>query len=438
MTNKKNQKFNTTSKSKGFFPIQLHRFNTDKHPIRKSAARCSAKLKANVSQQEELMAGSLPSVLQCPEREAIRIALYELINYSDLAAIEELIPACLAVTKLRGHTSRDRSIQLSLPPQEKADALELADQLGVTDKELLRLAVIYLAKGIRSSQINRLTNSPKISQDKLARQWSREHQGKPPSEQTKALKKAAKDAYDEAAKLGAAAYEWRGQIFDEMNADGGMTTYQRLFQDEDGKTVLDDYVLQAFAALQGEIPSQSDLEDGIEQLAEDRRKAAYLSRVEDSWLKAGVVPTDEDLEEAWKEYQERKAYEQWFESLSLEEQDKEMRWDPDEPTLLLKPKPDVAPPEVEPRFREPIERRPDDWFDQKPEETGYDYYLRIAGQEIVDRMWLAPEPQGACNRWWLRLTKTQHDAAKAIESEDDKGWEHITMSEIRAKLDEQA
>ena len=73
MTNKKNQKFNTASKSKGFFPIQLHRFNTDKHPIRKSAARCSAKLKANLSQQEELMAGSLPNVLQCPEREAVRL-----------------------------------------------------------------------------------------------------------------------------------------------------------------------------------------------------------------------------------------------------------------------------------------------------------------------------------------------------------------------------
>lgn len=386
------------------------------------------------------MARSLPNVLQCPEREAIRIALYELVHSAEAESVQESLPACAAVSKLQGHTSRDRAFSLSLPPQEKADALELADQLGITDKELLRLAVIYLAKGIRTGQIKRLTNSPKISQDKLARQWSREHQGKPPSEKTKALKKAAKDAYDEAAKLGAeadaAAYELRGHLLDQMNAEGAMNSYAHLFQDEDGKVVLSDFVLQAFAAIDSELPSEADLEDEIEQLAEDRRKAAYLARVEESYLSVGIAPTDEDLEQQWIEYQEQKAYDQYLENLSEEEFNLLVfgvkNWEPSKSSS------DFVSPVVEEKFRRPIQRRPDDWLDQKPDEITRDYYLRISGQQIVDRLELAEEPLGAANRWWLRLTKVEHDAARAIESETGKGYEHITLSEIRTKLEEQA
>ena len=387
------------------------------------------------------MAGSLPNILQCPEREAIRIALYELLNSSDDDLIQESAAASSAITKQKGHTSRDRSFSVSLPPQEKADALELADHLGLTDKELLRLAVIYLAKGIRTGQIKRLAKSPKIGQDKLAREWSRQHQGKPPSEQTKALKQAAKDAYDEAALLGeeadAAAYERRGQIFNELNYDGSLNSYSNLFKDENGKLDLDDYILQAFAAMQAGSLNVDDLEDEIEQLAEDRRKAAYLEQVAVSYLRVGIAVTDEELEDWWDDYLKRKAEEQYMASLSEEEYnlliyDDPKGWQPTEPRT------DLPATELDERFSKPAERRADDWHDQKPDEVTRDWWLRISGPQIVDRLELTEEFGNPLrNRWYLRLTQTQTEAAKAIESETGKSYEHITLSEIRRRLEDQ-
>ena len=73
-------------------------------------------------------------------------------------------------------------------------------------------------------------------------------------------------------------------------------------------------------------------------------------------------------------------------------------------------------------------------LDQRPDEVTRDYWLRVSGPQIIERMEQAEEPTGAENRWWLRLTG-QKEAAEKIQLETGKGYEHITMSEINATID---
>ena len=72
--------------------------------------------------------------------------------------------------------------------------MDAAKQLNITIKEFLRLAVSWVADGIKEESITSLTNSKGIGKDAVAKQWSRENRDKPPSESVKKLKEAQKDA----------------------------------------------------------------------------------------------------------------------------------------------------------------------------------------------------------------------------------------------------
>ena len=73
-------------------------------------------------------------------------------------------------------------------------AADVAKKLGITDAEFIRLSIIWLQLGIRKNEIKSVENSKIVSGDQAARQWSRENQGKPPSEQISGLKKALQEA----------------------------------------------------------------------------------------------------------------------------------------------------------------------------------------------------------------------------------------------------
>ena len=94
----------------------------------------------------------------------------------------------------KAHQGRSSKKQWNLPKSEKDKASEAAKEIGITDAEFIRLAIIWLRNGIRSDSIKKLARSKRIAQDDVARQWSRNNQGKPPSEQVKNLKKALQDA----------------------------------------------------------------------------------------------------------------------------------------------------------------------------------------------------------------------------------------------------
>ena len=139
------------------------------------------------------MLDGLANMLQCDEREAIRIALYEA---SRSAPVAHELAFRYADTKAtdKAHQGRSSAKQWNLPKSEKDKASKAAKEIGIADAEFIRLAIIWLRNGIRSDSIRKLANSKRIAQDDVARQWSRDNQGKPPSQQVASLKKAKMEA----------------------------------------------------------------------------------------------------------------------------------------------------------------------------------------------------------------------------------------------------
>lgn len=85
MTSSKYCKFNT-GRTKEYFPLLRWRFNTDNHPVIKSTEKCaSSTARSKFSMQELQMLVGLTNTLQCNEREAVRIALYEAAKSADKA-----------------------------------------------------------------------------------------------------------------------------------------------------------------------------------------------------------------------------------------------------------------------------------------------------------------------------------------------------------------
>ena len=90
--------------------------------------------------------------------------------------------------------------------------MNAAKELGITNAEFVRLSIIWLQQGIRNNSITSIEKCQIISGDKVARQWSKENHGKPPSEQVANLKQSLQEAQ---------------QLFDYMNEIKADERYQR-------------------------------------------------------------------------------------------------------------------------------------------------------------------------------------------------------------------
>ena len=213
MTTPKYNKFNT-GRTKGYFPLKRWRFNTEEHPVIQSKQKCSSSTaKTPFSTQELQMLVGLTNTLQCKEREAVRIALYEASRSARVAHELAFRYADIKATD-KAHQGRSSVKQWKLPKQEKDESEKAAKELGITNQEFLRLAIIWLQRGIRDDNngIKNLTNSKLIPFDTVAKKWSRENpgskaQGRKPHPGVARLKEAAKAAYEEAGEI----YEQRNK-----------------------------------------------------------------------------------------------------------------------------------------------------------------------------------------------------------------------------------
>jgi hypothetical protein len=221
-TNKKN-KYKTTTKTKEWFPFAKYLFETAKHPILLSTVKCSSSIEALFCQQELEQINGITNSLQCEQRDAVRIALFETIRHAE-AANQKSYAKAKAGSAAKGHEGRNSLKRFNLPKTEKEAAEKAATELGITVKEFLRLAVIWLADGIKEESITRLTNSRRMNKDTVAKQWSRANQGKTASEQVAKLKEARDKAYEEATARGQEyddhIYAERGRMMDILNDSG--------------------------------------------------------------------------------------------------------------------------------------------------------------------------------------------------------------------------
>lgn len=196
--NKYNQSRRLGSADKGilyYFCIKQFRFNTERHPINQSRERCAASLKAVVSHQETQILEGLSNTLECNERQALRICIYEFLSAGHPILDRDLERSKSGASE-KGHESRNEKLVLKLPSSEKKAFQAVAKEVGLTDGELLRLSFIWLRNQIRIEDLAKLDNSSRRCQKELFRKWSSTHDGSP-SKLTN-LRDASQEAWDEA------------------------------------------------------------------------------------------------------------------------------------------------------------------------------------------------------------------------------------------------
>lgn len=192
---KNKKKFNSRGVTKGWFPIKQYRFKIDKHPIVVSSERRAAKVNALFSAAELRILEGVSLMLQVDQNEALRICAYEAAK-AEPEVFQRHLAKAVNLTKERMHKTRNHKVAVQLPLQEKQALDNLAQSLGLTMAETLRLSVIRIGMDVRDELLKRLTNSWLISNDKLAMEWSRANDGKEPT--LAPLKTAAAEAYEEA------------------------------------------------------------------------------------------------------------------------------------------------------------------------------------------------------------------------------------------------
>ena len=193
-----------------YFPIKKFRFNTKNHPVIKSSQSCTSSIAAPLSKQEQQMIEGLSSYLECSQREAVRIAFYELTNVVD-SAISKYQSHARAGSSEKGHQKRGRAQRFQLTKDEKTAFQSIEWYSGIKSTELLRLSIIYLSKGIRDGTITRLTHSSMKSQIDLFRQWCKTHDGS--STKLLKLRQASELAWQEVG----IDYDERMKWFEEKN-----------------------------------------------------------------------------------------------------------------------------------------------------------------------------------------------------------------------------
>ena len=191
------------------YPITEFRFDPSHHPVIQSPQRCHSSVAVLLSFQEMQMVEGLTNYLECEEREAIRIALYE-ASRSVSNASEMLIRCAESGSKERGHTARSKKYRWNLAKDEKDSLLKASKQLKLTDKVFVRFAIIRLSRGIHDGSITHLTDPKMRSQIKLFRDWSKTHDGSP--SKLSHLKKAAQSSWDDIEDM----YEAKGNLMETL------------------------------------------------------------------------------------------------------------------------------------------------------------------------------------------------------------------------------
>ena len=183
--------------------------------------------------------------------------------------------ACANATD-KAHQGRSSAKQWKLPKSENERAVQSAKKFGISNSELIRLAIIWLQRGIRDDSIKEITDSKPIPFDTVAKKWSRENpgskaQGRTPHLGVAKLKEAAKAAYEEAS-----------HIYEEQNKEKWARRQTYLIEngfvippDEDG-LVNDFTTLDALVEIQEADNFQRVVQEELDKLRLNEREAFDL------------------------------------------------------------------------------------------------------------------------------------------------------------------
>ena len=224
---KNNNKFNKTINPSGAEPplswwkFKKNRYITNNHPVITSEEKCAFKVETIFSPQEKQILEGITNTLQTSNRDAVRIAIYELGK--DVFKAENFLKYADKETKERGHTSRSVECSFRVVKTEKESVEEVAKTFEISEKEAVRLCMIWL--GRKLNEINfKLTKSKRIGQEELAREWSKEYDGS--GSKLEKLKEASHAAYEDAAEKAQIEVQQRQEAAEQMKYMAGAGEYQ--------------------------------------------------------------------------------------------------------------------------------------------------------------------------------------------------------------------
>ena len=223
----KNNKFNKTINPSGAEPplgwwkFRKNRYTTTNHPSITTKERCVFKVETILSPQEKQILEGITRTLQTSKRDAVRIAIYELGK--DVFKAVNFLKYANKETEERGHTSRSVKCSCRVIKTEKESAGEIAKTFEISEKEAVRLCIIWL--GRKLNEINfKLTKCKRIGQEQLAREWSKEYDGS--GSKIKKLKEASHAAYEVAAEKAQSEVQKRQEAAEQMKWMAGAGEYQ--------------------------------------------------------------------------------------------------------------------------------------------------------------------------------------------------------------------
>jgi hypothetical protein len=186
MTPNKDRRFVSDHRISAYWHFPQDRFDTSKHPIITNVDKPRFKLACLISHQENQRLNGLINTLQVEEREAIRIALFECC-LRDEKELEPFIDQAKTITKARGHQTRNLQLTARATEDEKKNAQAKAKELGITEKEMIRIAIIWLGAMTKDGSLKRLTKSKRLSDIECAKQWNKENKNKPRTNKAEAF-----------------------------------------------------------------------------------------------------------------------------------------------------------------------------------------------------------------------------------------------------------
>jgi hypothetical protein len=200
-------KFNKKTYGNHWWPIKQFRFDTSKHPVIKSSRGRPASVP--LTYKEKQMLEGLARILQCDEQTALRIAVYE-FQQSQPYLRPSIIEGATALV------DRKKTAPVSLTSALTKEQEKVAKTIGVTYKQSLRVALVWLCRGIRDESITHLTKSRRIGQNVLAQQWKETGDNAKKKGVLQNLHRAQQNSWEQAAEEGQIRddeiYEARGEF----------------------------------------------------------------------------------------------------------------------------------------------------------------------------------------------------------------------------------
>ena len=217
-------KFNKKGQVKNqWFAIRQYRYDTSKNKVVKSTAKRSAPVNTTLSHQERQMLDGIMNSLQQDEPTTLRLIIDELVKFPVLA--QQYMTFSSPSSVHRGHTARSIKLNVKVPMTERSDLYRTAEDLGVSNREILRLGIISMAKQIKNDTLKALASGGRrISQDKLAEQWKATDDNAHKEGSLKSLRGAHSTSWEASREEGelddALEYNERGNICDKYGLWG--------------------------------------------------------------------------------------------------------------------------------------------------------------------------------------------------------------------------